>query len=64
MSRKLKKLLTLPLDDTSALELKRCYCSSCARFLGYMYLESGIVKLLCPKCKNWTDFIEFENLNT
>lgn len=31
------------------------YCGHCGRFLGYEKVLFGHVKILCPKCKGWTE---------
>lgn len=44
-------------SEDSELELDECHCSGCGRFLGYRHLICGFIRLLCPKCKVWTDFV-------
>jgi len=39
-------------------ELRKMYCASCGRFLGYQAIESGGVALKC-KCGEWT-FVKAE----
>jgi phage FluMu protein Com len=28
-------------------------CPECDRFIGYVDITDGAVKIKCPKCKNW-----------
>ncbi len=33
------------------------YCTRCGRFLGMEHIEVGVMKILCPNCKQWTTLI-------
>lgn len=35
------------------------YCTFCRRFIGYVNILKGTIKIYCPKCKNWT-IIDFD----
>jgi phage FluMu protein Com len=35
-------------------QTQQIHCGSCGRFLGYQAIMLGVVKLLCPNCKEWT----------
>ena len=38
-------------------ELRKVRCGTCGRFLGYEYLERGMMFVYCPNCKQFNEIV-------
>lgn len=40
--------------DKELYALQEFHCTACGRFIGYQAIIWGVIKIKCPRCKEWT----------
>jgi len=41
------------IGQNQMVQTQEIHCPACGRFLGYQAIVLGLIKLLCPNCKEW-----------
>lgn len=42
------------IDPKKMVATQEMHCPACGRFLGFQAIIWGLVKVKCPRCKEWT----------